>query len=89
MTDWFGKKHDAPVYDDGAEVPVPVGMACWYCKERIEERDDGFQIPALVDVPQFDPPEYGPANYHRWCLFRMVLGPRLSDAALRKEYGDR
>lgn len=79
MTDWFGKRYDAPVYDDGAEVPVPVGMACWYCGDRIKADDDGFQIPALMDVPKFDPPEYGPANYHRACLHSMILGPIADD----------
>lgn len=74
MTDWFGKRHDAPVYDEGAEVPVPVGMACWYCGARIKADDDGFQLPAITEVG-----EITPANYHRNCLLFLVLGPIADD----------
>lgn len=77
MTDWFGKKHDAPIYDDGVEVPVPVGMACWYCGDRIEADDDGFQLPAIMEVG-----EISAANYHRGCLHSMILGPIADDLDL-------
>lgn len=75
MTDWFGHKYNAPIYDEGRQVGVPVGMACWACRKRIEDGDDGFQLVALMDVPKDGPPEWGPASYHRDCLLDMILGP--------------
>ena len=88
MADWFGARHDAPVYDDGLEVPVPVGMACWYCGRAFTAADDGFQIPALMDVPKHDPPEWGAANYHRDCLITMILGGPADTVKERYGVGD-
>lgn len=68
MTAWFGKRHDAPVYDDAPEaVPTPVGQRCWSCGVAFVDGDDGFQMPAFTA-------EVGVASYHRDCLLAMVLG---------------
>lgn len=38
---YFGEKWDAPVTDDAAEIPTPVGARCMHCREAIAEGDQG------------------------------------------------
>lgn len=44
---YFGAAWDAPVTDDGTQVPTPVGERCYGCTEAIAEGDRGYPRPGL------------------------------------------
>lgn len=77
MRAFFGKRHDAPVYDGAVEQLIPVGAICLWCDEPIEEGDDGFYMPALTSAHGWIL-----TAQHRECEMRAVIG---SLAHQRKE----
>jgi hypothetical protein len=60
---WFGRSWNAPICDSRAEIPVPVKLPCERCHGKIEEFDQGVQIPHMaVDG-------VGVSAYHLDCWF--------------------
>lgn len=39
---WFGRKRDAPLWDDMVETATPTASACVWCDEPIVDGDDGL-----------------------------------------------
>lgn len=58
---YFGRRYDAPAYDDSDQVETPVGATCVWCDEAIADDDDGW----LNGVDQAS---------HRECWLRAVIG---------------
>lgn len=58
---WFGRKYDAPVYDDCPRIDTPVGALCIYCGEAVAAEDDGIRYASGQDS-------------HRECFLRMIFG---------------
>lgn len=58
---WFGKPWSGSLCEECPQVPVPVGVACVHCEEKIEADDSGMIY------------ANGPAA-HRNCFLRGVLG---------------
>jgi hypothetical protein len=46
---YFGDRPDAPRWDGGVRVPVPVGELCVFCGEPILAGDRGVVTPAYVE----------------------------------------
>lgn len=70
---WFGRSWGAPVNEDGEQVPVPVGSACFRCGRLVDEDDQGVELP-------YAPPS-GPLTlepWHRACFLASLLGPTLA-----------
>ena len=51
----FGAPWDAPAYDDGEQVPTPVGEPCEQCRELIEQGDRGVVIPGAKVIDAAGP----------------------------------
>lgn len=69
---YFGKKHDAPVYDDGTLVATPVGKTCDWCKEDVIRGEDGFVLPGLLK--EGDDYVGRLVVFHRECYLRQSIG---------------
>lgn len=65
---WFGRRLDAPAYDDAPQVPVPFGSECLGCGELIEQRDDGITMPYMTGTQVLR------AAFHTECHLRSVMG---------------
>jgi hypothetical protein len=39
---WFGKRYNAPVYDECPQVETPVGVLCQHCGKAIRPGEDGI-----------------------------------------------
>lgn len=68
---WFGRRLDAPAFEDAQEIDVPVGAVCLGCDESIEEGDAGITMPYLTAN---DGVSMG--AYHIECHLRSILGGR-------------
>lgn len=66
---WFGRRLDAPAYDDAPQVPVPFGSECLGCGELIEEWDAGITMPYITT-----PGTVTEAAFHTECQLRSVMG---------------
>lgn len=71
---YFGRHHDAPVYDNGTWEPTPVGVPCMWCHAPVVEGDDGF----LMDAMGADQ-TWKRLPGHRDCFLRTILGPKWPD----------
>lgn len=58
---WFGRKYDAPVYDDCPRIDTPVGELCIHCGDTITAEDDGIEYASGQDS-------------HRPCFLRVIFG---------------
>lgn len=76
---------DAPVVDEGEQVPTPVGQRCFYfaCPSPvIEEGDNGLVLATYSgNVVTFEP-------IHLACMLATVAGPELGLAEPFRERGD-
>lgn len=61
MVSWFGKRHNAPIYEDTPQVTTPVGKKCLNCDEPILQGEDGFV-------------ECSNNAFHRACFLRRIIG---------------
>lgn len=76
-TYFFGERWDAPAFDDSIERPTPVGEACGFCEETVEQGDSGtWQVFILSEK------EAKSCPIHIECWLRQGLG---SPAHLRGE----
>lgn len=46
---YFGRRWDAPAFDEAAPIATPVGEACGLCSEPVGEHDDGT-LQTFVDM---------------------------------------
>jgi hypothetical protein len=58
---FFGQRWDAAIVDEAVPVPTPVGELCMYCREAVQEGDQG-----TINA--------GGWIGHRECGLRNVLG---------------
>lgn len=65
---YFGRRWNAPAFDDAVRVPVPFGATCLYCSELVDDTDSG-----LMQVVVF---AAGPRDeaVHIECHLRSILG---------------
>jgi hypothetical protein len=68
MTDFFGKRWDAPIVDNARYVPTPVGQVCYQCDRPIERGDQGFIRPLITEG------EAGLRPIHRGCDMATTVG---------------
>ena len=69
-THYFGEPWEAGLFDEQTErVETPLGAKCWYCREEIEEEDQGTFIitAAISELPDVSP-------QHKECALRSVMG---------------
>lgn len=66
MTRFFGEPWDAPMVDDGNQVPTPVGEPCLHCGQAIVDGDQGF----IMSVQSADGMAVvsQPAHWHCWLI---------------------
>lgn len=66
MTRFFGEPWDAPMVDDGHQVPTPVGEPCLHCGQAIVDGDQGF----IMSVQSADGMAVvsQPAHWHCWLI---------------------
>lgn len=60
---YFGRKHNAPMYEDTERVAVPEGSFCYHCDEMIIAGDDGIILSGCDQHP-----------LHRACFLRGIFG---------------
>lgn len=65
---YFGKRHDAPIYDEVEAAATPIGEACGHCGEPIAAGDDGWLIPFAGEGERREIAE------HRACFMRGIFG---------------
>jgi hypothetical protein len=66
---FFGKRWDAPAFEDAEQVQTPVGSECGYCAELFEEGDRGLWMNWLdSQLDQTQKP------IHLECFLRSILG---------------
>lgn len=66
--DYFGKPWDAPICDDGTQIPTPVGTDCAWCEVPIQDGDRGVVIPA------FGNSGWRSTSWHKECFLRSTVG---------------
>lgn len=81
---YFGEKWDAPNWDDGIAIQVPVGRMCLLCEEPIDEGDSGVMSGHLRLAKPGETPTGFMANgdpyvssaepNHLECLLRSIFG---------------
>jgi hypothetical protein len=65
---WFGKSWDAPICEDLEHAPTPLGEPCGWCREPIEEADNGLLIPHVERNYTMERP------HHIECFIRETAG---------------
>lgn len=67
--EYFGRKWNAPAFDNAIEVEVPLGGLCLFCSDLIDSDDSGLMVDAILAT--------GPhrAPVHIECHLRSILGP--------------
>lgn len=80
MQVYFGRRWDAPAFDDAIEIPTPVGQLCLWCGEPIEAGDNGSTMGSPTGVQPV----------HLECFLRSLLGdvPHLEGRCLCSGGGD-
>lgn len=69
---FFGRRYDAPIYEDAPGVATPVGVKCVWCEQPFTVGDDGFR--------------YVSGEYtHRRCSLINLLGFDLAEEVLALE----
>lgn len=68
MQVYFGRKWDAPAFDDAREIMAPVGQACLFCEEKIEADDNGTMTNYVGPLGASAQP------VHLECWLRQALG---------------
>lgn len=66
---YFGRRWDAPVFDDMQAVETPVGQTCLNCTEPVEHDDSGVVMPHMDARGNVYP-----SPVHLECHLRSVLG---------------
>jgi hypothetical protein len=57
---WFGKRDNAPIYDDCPQVSTPIGTVCDHCVEEIQMGESGFIVSGRL--------------FHQECWLRLIIG---------------
>lgn len=65
---YFGRRWNAPAFDDAVPVPTPLGAVCLFCDDLVDEHDDGIMQPAVMAGGGTIAP------IHLECHLRSVLG---------------
>lgn len=85
MTSWFfGRRYDAPIYEDAELAPTPVGRECYQCGEPVADGDDGWIRPLLHanETATAEP-------IHRECDLLGVVGHMVGVCPCSVEWRDR
>jgi len=61
---YFGEPWDAPVCNEGEQVPTPVGSQCEQCHKAIEDGDRGLMLVMYSEERDFP--------VHLSCLFNSI-----------------
>lgn len=82
LNGWFGETWHAPACEPELEVPTPVGEACLWCDEAIEEGQRGFtQTYVARDGARVVP-------MHLECSLRQTMGGALCADGTCQNCGD-
>ena len=72
MTQFFGRRADAPRWDDATEILTPVGELCLHCEEPIKLGDRGTVMPVMASAEKCEPRiDFRPA--HLECDLRGIM----------------
>ncbi len=65
---WFGRRYDAPAWEEMEQCPTPFGMHCSHCQEKILDGDAGVLMGHWHAVGM----TYEPV--HIECFMRSMMG---------------